>query len=710
MAVAETYQRKLPDLKDKVNNWHKYFKKNIDNFHKVRRTVFQTNLDENQMNAIRVLQRDPLEFNVLQAFVSRQLGEFSKQEPSIEVQNSPDREIVDPQTMSLIEGIMRGILINANNKNFELSIYKDILTGGFSTMEVCIDYMPGTFNQNIYLQRVYDPTLCGFDPYAIEASKADGEYCFKLYPQTLEVFKANHPDVNTDAISFARSTVGNFNFSYFSESNIPVVLVCEFYLKESKRYKLIYAADNNTYTKDEYEELLLKYEAMMSIEQPPAIVKERWEMKTIIHCYRFIETEVIEHYETDYDDLPLIFVDGESEYIRDGGEGSTVRQITKAYVQNAIGAQKMKNLAGQVIAKEIDYTAPTKFLIDHAAIPENYLETWLKPQSAGTLIYRSEETKTGRPLPPPIAVPRMGLPQEIFATFNAMDQTIQAILGSYDAALGINDNNLSGKAIFEGAMHANSAAYPYIDGFLSALNTAAQSILNLIPKYFVTPRTIPVVNKDGSKGYQQINNPQDPKSQISNIDSSVLQVIVKPGVNFEVQQRKALDTIMQLMQVSPAFNAMMAQKGLPILLDNITIRGSDQLKVMAQEFQAQQEQMQQQAQQQGQSMPPPPEVIKAQVEQQKMQQEDKFRTIEAMLKEKELEIEKMKAVLDYQTEFQNHVLQFTKANHEKTEKDTRLAMDQVDQIHQHTQDFIENELDKQQQTQGVVPNESQQQS
>ena len=47
-----------------------------------------------------------LEFNILEAYVSRLLGEFSKQEPSIEV-SAENPENADPQTIEVVEQHMR---------------------------------------------------------------------------------------------------------------------------------------------------------------------------------------------------------------------------------------------------------------------------------------------------------------------------------------------------------------------------------------------------------------------------------------------------------------------------------------------------------------------------------------------------------------------------------------------------------------------------
>ena len=81
------------------------------------------------------------------------------------------------------------------------------------------------------------------------------------------------------------------------------------------------------------------------------------------------------------------------------------------------------------------------------------------------------------PLPPPQEVGRVGAPPEIIQTFTSADATMQSILGSYDASLGINNNQLSGVAIVEGATQSNAAAMPYVVSFLQSLNQMHKSLL-----------------------------------------------------------------------------------------------------------------------------------------------------------------------------------------------------------------------------------------
>jgi hypothetical protein len=242
------------------------------------------------------------------------------------------------------------------------------------------------------------------------------------------------------------------------------------------------------------------------------------------------------------------------------------------------------------------------------------------------------------------------------------DNLIQGILGSYDAALGIQNNELSGVAIMQGAMHSNAAAMPYTVGFMKGWNRVCQINLDLIPKYYVTPRSLPTVHPDGKRSYQKINSPGNPSM---NYDPMSLDVKVEAGVNFAVQKQISLETIIQLMQTSEAFAAFINTKGLGILLDNIEIRGIDGLRQAAAQFMQEtakkQEQAQQMAQQQAAQQIDPKQLMamQAQAEMAKVQQKREASQTQAQVdilkistddavKNKQADIEMLKVMSDIQ--------------------------------------------------------------
>lgn len=684
MQVAQKYQKELPRIKANVEAADSYFKPNVKRYHEFRKFVFDTAITGDDEEVLRALGKPAIECNTLEAYISRLRGEFSKQEPTITVRPAYGAP-VNPQVIDIVQGYIRAILFDANNENFEYDIYTDILSGGFSVIKLWTEHENEmSFDQIIRIGRPYNITLTGFDPLAQKHHKGDGRFCYELFPKTVKEVEDDYPGVDLSDLTFIRKDGDQFNWSYTNKDD-KILYVCDYYEKKKKKVKIYKLANNKVVTQSQYEQLLANW---TSIEQPPAIVQQRKTDIEYICRYRIVGNQVLEYIETDFKSLPLIFVDGNSVTLSDSDSKS--QQMTRPYVFHAKGVQRLKNFALQSLANELENMVQHKWIVADEAIPPIYKDAYIDQQIPNILVYnafKKDTTTPGEiPLPAPQAVVRPPIPPEIMNTFEMVDQTMQVVLGSYDASLGINNNQLSGVALVEGATQSNAAAMPFVVGFLRGLNHAAQGIVDLIPKYLKTPRTIPIITAGGKHDFIPVNTPGSVKLDY---EDNVLQVRVEPSVNFAVQKSRALQQIVALMQASPLFAQFMNTEGLEILINNLEIYDVDQLKLMAQQF------MQQMKQQQ-QNQPPNPDVMKQQLEQQKFAASQQQNAIDNQLKQAEIantaqanQNDRLKIILDAQTDNQQNVVQQAKANAETYAHAVDLALKGHDQQHRHVKEAIE---------------------
>ena len=642
MAVTKTANDQLARIKKNVSTAYMYFDDNYKRYRQFRKYVFKESINEQQRAVLQQLNRPVVEFNILEAYISRLLGEFSQHEPGIEV--SPAEGIpVDQQVLDVVEGHLRHILHDANKNNFSYEIYKDLLSGGFSVAKVWTDYAsPMSFNQQIYLARVFDPTMCGFDPMARASHKGDGQFSFEIYPMLEEEFLRQFPNAEIRNVGYTRDIEG-FNWTYKDIQGQKIVLVADYYEKKRKKVKIVKLANGRVMTAKNYEKLEAYWIAEQFIEQIPAIVGEPriTELETICR-YKLIEDQVLEYNETDYSYLPHVFVDGNSILLTQG-TANTTYQMTRPYVYHAKGIQDMTNYAGQTVCNSMENLIQHKFIVMKEAIPQeqDYVEALNDIQRASTVVVNAfYENNPDQQIPNPIReVQNIPLPPEVMNSFQVTGPMTQAILGSFTSNQNQENRNLSGKAVIESASADNAASMPYVVGYLSGLNQIGNICVDLMPKYLLGKRTIPVENKAGEKDYQEINTPG--KTMIA-YDEKAIKVNIDAGVNFQVQKTVAMNTIVQLMQASQEFSAFMnSPSGLPILLDNIQCYGADRLQEASKQWLEQQQQQQQQAmqmQQQQQQMDPA--FIRAQAEMMKIQQQKEQDQIENQLAIAKMSIEK----------------------------------------------------------------------
>jgi len=684
--IAKKHQEKLRDIKQNVEQSRQYFLHNIQRYKDFARLIYKSTLSNWDIDTLNELQKPTLEFNSLESYINRLVGEFLQHEPDIiaSAEDGVPVQLLNEQffnTMELIEAYIREALQGKKSESTKVRIFKDMIVGGYSVGHIYTEYVNSmSFEQNICFERAYDPTMTGFDPLAVLPHKGDGRYCFQLIPKTRDEFAKEFGKALAEEMKCCKSVDG-FSWGYQNELDEDIILVCDYYEKRSKRKSLVKLSNGDTMLKEHYPDYVRFINDGGLMIEPPQIIDERMtDIETIVR-YRFCEKEVLDYTETNYDHLPLIFFDGNSAMIY---ESDVAQQMTKPYAYHAIGMQKLKNFAGQTVANEIENMKMGQWIISKETIPEDYEDSYTNPQRAQSIIYN--EFMDGDPdvrLTPPREVQRTPTPPIVLDTFAQADAIIQALLGSYDASQGhIGAQDLSGKAIELGAMQSQAASAPYMGGFIAGLERVANIMTNLIPKYYKTPRTMPVKLANGKREFVITNVKNNDKSIMLNYDPNTINVKVDVGVNSSMQKQQALNTIVQLSQGSKTFAEFINSDGLEVLLENIDIRGQDELKKKGIEFmerKAKEAEMQQQMMMQEAQKPETEDkIIQAQLElenqkniQRQMESEQKNQLEREKLQAK-LDIDTAKVSIDEQKAFTEHM----KAKAEIAEMATKADLKQ----------------------------------
>ncbi len=685
--VADEQQKMLPKLKEKVESAHKYFKPCYRRFNEFRKFVFETSVEplEEAVNEQKSFPKS--EFNLCNAYISRLCGEFAKQEPSIEVM-AADGEPIDKETIEFLEGHFRHLLDEAESDGTQYQTYRDSLSGGFSQLRAFTEYLHAmSFDQVIRVRKGKYPTMSGFDPMANTPHKGDGEFSFSIYPMREDEFKVQYKKANIENLNFTRD-VQSFSWS-FNNGLDNIILICELALKKKKKVTIMRLVDENggpgkTITKKEYKKILEEWD---DVTQPPGIYGEpRSTLIETIYRYTFIENQIIKYEKTDFAYLPDVFVDGDSVDLYEENSGK-MQQFTRPYILHAKGAQNLKNLSTQALMNQIENQVMHKFIIKKEAIPdeEDYIDFLTNYQKAGLLVVNAfMNNEPNSPIPDPIQpVIIPPCPPEILQGITMADNIMQAVLGSFNAAAGEITSNVAQETVVDAITQSNNTAMPYVVNYMQSLNQLALIVLDLIPKYYKTPRTLPMMNKNGERSFVRVNDEKDPNSINLKYDPNALHVKIRPGVNFAIQKSRALRQITAMMQASESFAHFMNAKGLEVLIDNFEIRGTDILKELAKEYQEEQKKAAQEQKEMEMKMAEnTPAMLKVKVDQaklmQKSQQDDKSNA----LKDKELEIKKQSNAI------QQAVL-IDKAEAEKLRAMADMGVKAADMSHKHAKEHHE---------------------
>jgi hypothetical protein len=342
-------------------------------------------------------------------------------------------------------------------------------------------------------------------------------------------------------------------------------------------------------------------------------------------------------------------------------------------------------------------------MVAKEALPkeEEFLQAYKDTQKESVLVYNSvHESNPDMPISNPIReVNRIPAPPEIAEAFKGADSLIQNVLGSYDASLGINNNQLSGIAIVEAASQSNATAMPYIVGCLQGFQRVAEIYVNLMPKYFTTPRTIPILDDD-KRHFVKINQEE---GLPMDFDTNSLNVTLKAGASFQVQKSRTIMMVKEMMGMSPLFAQFIAEKGLNFVLDNLEGKGVEQLKALTDEWLQEYQKEKQAAQQAAQQNPA---AMKAQVDMQKMQMQNQQSQQKMQLEMAKLQQEEKKLEVNLKLGEQSSTVQLVKAQTEHFAKQVDLKIKGHDMRHRHVKEALEFHHKLKHGSQGSRPNAS----
>ena len=669
-------------------NWE-----NVKRFNETRDFIFKSTLSAVNKSSLMSLNKPLLEFNVSEAFLSRLRGEFSKNEPAILV-SIQDGTVNNPKLemqRELVEGYIRYIFNEAKRNGTQTAIFDEVVSGGFSSSKIYTEYQEGeTFRQKIVWEKCYDSTLTGFDVLSRHPSKKDSEYCFELYPLPKDRFEKDF-DEKIENISFS-NTKENFNW-FYKVGDLDVVVVADYYEIEYVNVAICELSNGEVIRKKEYNKIIEQL-SEETIAVPPVIVDEREYKDKKIMRYHLCGNKILKTEEMkEYSMLPHVFFDGNSVVLNENA--SKTELMTRPYLFNTKGTQKLIDQLGIALADECQNLSKHKLLIASESIDPAYIDHITRPSMNEVLVYKAfYQNDPAKPNPPPQQMVRNAFPQEMLGLLQYMITLFQTILGSHDAQLGINNNQLSGAAIIQGSIHAGATAEPFVNKYILSLNRVAEVILNLIPKVYKNEMTIPVIDKEGKTDYVPVNG----QNNIDlDYDATTLKIKVDAGVGFAAQKTQAMMQIIQLAQSMPIFGQFMNTKGLAVLVENLDIKGADLLKLMAEEFmQELEQQKQQEMQMQQQQAQMNPMVMREQNNKLELENKIKQSDVEnsiniakLSLEQEKLELKKAELVGKIQTEEKYIDMKQEEIDADKARTIIESATKSVDQHHRHLHESVD---------------------
>jgi len=403
-------------------------------------------------------------------------------------------------------------------------------------------------HQDIKIGRVRNSFSVYMDPLIQDPCGSDAKWCFITEDITREEYHRLYPNASP-ANTLMSLGVGDQSLSQWLNEN--TIRIAEYFYVDYDRATLNLYPGNQTAFAGTPEDKQLK--AMFG----KPLRSRQADRKKIKWC-KINGYEILEEQEWAGKYIPVVRVVG-NEYEVDG------RLYVSGLVRNAKDAQRMYNYWTSQEA-EMLALAPKAPFIGYGGQFEGYELQWktANTQNWPYLEVNPDVTDgSGSVLPlPQRAMPPMAQTGLIQAKMGAAED-IKGTTGQYNASLGLEGNERSGKAILARQREGDTGTYHYVDNLARAVRHVTRQLVDLIPKIYDTERIARIIGEDGESSMVKMNPMQpEPVRKIVNEQGIVIDKIYNPSVGkydvvvvtgpgYATKRQEALEAMAQLLQTNP---------------------------------------------------------------------------------------------------------------------------------------------------------------
>lgn len=498
--------------------------------------------------------RPCLTINQMPQFIRQITNDQRQNRPSIQI-NPVDSE-ADVDTAEVLEGMVRHIQYDSGADAAYDTAFQAAVTSGFGYFRINTAYSsPDTFEQDIKILRVLNAFTVYFDPSCKEPDYSDAMWAFVIEKLSKDEFKEQYPNATASNMADWVSTGDGW-------IDKDECRIAEYFFREAKS-KTLYELQDGTV-----------------VDKLPDGQKEKRKRLTQDYTVKWVKHnghEVLE--ETDWPGkwIPIIPVLGD-ELDVDG------ERILEGIVRQAKDPQRQYNFMSSATTETIALAPKSPFVAAAGQI-EGFENDWqaANVRNLSVLLYNPVDLN-GEAVPPP---QRNNSNPAIEATTAAMmqsSQDLKAVTGIYQAALGAQGNETSGKGILARQQQSHGANFHFVDNLSRSLRHAGRIIVDLIPHIYDTARTMRIIGEDGSQSTVKIQpGAQQPIAEQQQMGQAVEKVFdvtvgkydvtVSTGPSYQTKRQEAVASQMQLVS---SFPQLMPVAG-DILVRNMDWPGAEEI-------------------------------------------------------------------------------------------------------------------------------------
>lgn len=496
--------------------------------------------------------------NRLPAFIRQVVNDARQNKPQIKVR--PFSGGADPRTAEIFSGIVRNIeSVSSAGVAYDTGIDMAV-SCGFGFWRIDLDYVNDfSFDLEPRINRIANPLTVYFDPLTQAADSSDWRYCFVAEMMPKPEFEAAFPDAQISDFSG-----DDHNYPWVDEPT-DTIRVAEWWRRVERAQTILQLSNGEVVYAEEYMKPAVKG---MFDQAGLTVVRER-EITGFDVTHQLVtgaqvlgeRTEWVGKY------IPIIPVYGEDINV----EG---RRYFRSMIRDAKEPQRLVNY-WRSAATELVALAPKAPWVGKTGTFETDAEKWAtaNTRSHAFIEYDGPDRPTREPFD--------GIPSgTLQEAMNASDD-MKAVLGMFDASLGRQSNETSGRAIIARQRESDTGTFNFIDNLSRAVEHTGRVLVDIIPKLYTEPKILRIMGEDGKSQEVKIGPlqgqapPVDENGipQIYDLNAGIYDVVVQAGPSYTTRRDEAADQIVQVMQAYPPSAVVLA----PELMRNLDMPNADKI-------------------------------------------------------------------------------------------------------------------------------------
>jgi len=275
---------------------------------------------------------------------------------------------------------------------------------------------------------------------------------------------------------------------------------------------------------------------------------------------------VLDEAEFPSEDLPVIFLDHDSWYDKDG------KQVCRSFVEDAKDAQIYRNYLGTQAAYILKNSRWDQWIGSKKNVASNDTQKiWKNPQNMqGMLVY--DESPNGNK---PEQIRAAELPASLISQYQRATDDIYTTTGLYPSRLGDQGNEVSGKAIDARTQQGSYATYLTFSAINNAIAAGGKILNQMIPRVYDAERIMTLMTPDKGRQTITVNTYDEYGAKIENdLRKGEFQVKLLPGPSWEGQKQQALDSLTMIVQANPSLFPMFAD----LIAENLPLPNTIEIK------------------------------------------------------------------------------------------------------------------------------------